>query len=111
LVLSPTGSINFHFTTEGKLVVVLIVTFSWGFPTSFLVSTTRQQNNNQAFWRHCRGERRFLQGESLASNLLLYYCFALFYFCLHLFIKNAKKIVSLIVGIQLLLLLVHYVVP
>jgi hypothetical protein len=34
----------------------------------------------------------------------------LFYFCLLLFIKN-KKIVPLIVGIPLLLLLVHYVVP
>jgi hypothetical protein len=28
---------------------VLIITFSWGFPTSFLVSTTHQRNNNQAF--------------------------------------------------------------
>jgi hypothetical protein len=31
LVLSPTGSINLGFTTEGRLVVVLIITFSWGF--------------------------------------------------------------------------------
>jgi hypothetical protein len=50
-------------------------------------STTRQQ----FFWRRCRGERGFLQGESLASNLLLCDCFALFYFCLHIFIKNTKK--------------------
>jgi hypothetical protein len=28
--------------------------------------------------RRCRGERGFLQGESLASNLLIYYCFAYF---------------------------------
>jgi hypothetical protein len=26
---------------------VLIITFSWGFPTSFLVSTTHQRNSNQ----------------------------------------------------------------
>jgi hypothetical protein len=32
---------NLGFTTEGKLAVVLIVTFSWGFPRSFLASTTR----------------------------------------------------------------------
>jgi hypothetical protein len=32
---------NLGFTTEGKLVDVLIITFSWGFPTSFLASTTR----------------------------------------------------------------------
>jgi hypothetical protein len=93
LVLSPTGSINLGFTTEGKLAAVLIITFSWGFPTSFLVLTTHQQNSNQAFWRCCRGERIFLQGESLTSNLLLCYCFALFYFCLHHFIKNTKKLV------------------
>jgi hypothetical protein len=32
---------NLGFTTEGKIAVVLIITFSWGFPTSFLASTTR----------------------------------------------------------------------
>jgi hypothetical protein len=32
---------NLGFTTEGNLAVVLIITFSWGFPTSFLASTTR----------------------------------------------------------------------
>jgi hypothetical protein len=31
LVLSPTGSINLGFTTEGKPAAVLIITFSWGF--------------------------------------------------------------------------------
>jgi hypothetical protein len=38
---------NLGFTAEGKLATVLIITFSWGFPTSFLVSTIHQQNNNQ----------------------------------------------------------------
>jgi hypothetical protein len=50
-------------------------------------STTCQQ----FFWRRCRGERRFLQGESLTLNLYLCFCVALFYFCLHRFIKNTKK--------------------
>jgi hypothetical protein len=64
------------------------------------------------FWRYCRGERIFLQGESLMLNLLLCFCFALFYFCLHHFIKKyKKKIVPLIVCILLLLPLFHYVVP
>jgi hypothetical protein len=49
----------------------------------------------ELFWHRCRGGRGFLQGESLDSNLLLCYCFALFYFCLHLFIKNTKKLVPL----------------
>jgi hypothetical protein len=51
--------------------------------------------HQQIFWHRCRGERGFLQGESLASNLLLCYCFALFYFFLHLFTKNTKKLVPL----------------
>jgi hypothetical protein len=32
---------NLGFTTDKKLAAVLIITFSWGFPTSFLASTTR----------------------------------------------------------------------
>jgi hypothetical protein len=36
LVLSPTGSINLGFTTEGRLADVLIITFSSGFPTGRL---------------------------------------------------------------------------
>jgi hypothetical protein len=36
LVLSPTGSINLGFTTEGRLAAVLIITFSWGLPTGRL---------------------------------------------------------------------------
>jgi hypothetical protein len=56
---------------------------------------TSTPHHQQVFWRRCRGGRRFLQGESLTSNLLLCYCFALFYFCLHIFIKNTKKLVPL----------------
>jgi hypothetical protein len=80
---------------------MLIITFSWGFQLGGYTykTPTSTPHHQQVFWRHCRGERRFLQGESLASNLLLCYYFALFYFCLHLFIKNTKKLVPLIVGI------------
>jgi hypothetical protein len=62
-----------------------------GFPTgrSSISSTPHRQ---QVFWRRCRGGRRLLQGESRTHNLLLCFSFALFYFCLHLFIKNTKKI-------------------
>jgi hypothetical protein len=113
LVLSPTGSINLGFTTEGRLADVLIITFSWGFQLGGYIYKTpiSTLHHQQVFWRHCRGERRFLQGESLTSNLLLCCCFALFYFCLHLFIKNTKKLIPLIACIPLLLLLVYYVVP
>jgi hypothetical protein len=49
------------------------------------------KSHQQVFWRCCRGGRRLLQGESRTHNLLLCFCFALFYFCLHRFIKNTKK--------------------
>jgi hypothetical protein len=61
LVLSPTGSINLGFTTEGRLAAVLIITFSWGFqlggyiyknPTStsqhqYLLATESMQDHKQ----------------------------------------------------------------
>jgi hypothetical protein len=73
-----------------SVAVVLIIPSSWGSQLGdHLYAIT------QFFWRHCRGERGFLQGESLASNILLCYCFALFYFFLHLCIKNTKKLVPL----------------
>jgi hypothetical protein len=106
LVLSPTGSRNLGFTTEGRLAAVLIITFSWGFQLGGYIykTPTSTPHHQQVFWRRCQRERRFLQGESLASNLLLCYCFALFYFCLHRFIKNTKKISSFIVVFTCLLL-------
>jgi hypothetical protein len=108
LVLSPTGSINLGFTTEGRLSGMLIITFSWGFQLGGYIykTPTSTPHHQQVFWRHCRGERRFLQGESLTSNRLLCYCFALFYFILHRFIKNTKKNSSFIVVIFNCLLLV-----
>jgi hypothetical protein len=85
----PTGRLNFDFITGGKLTVVLITPYSWG--SQLVVNTTHQQD----FWRRCRGERGFLQGESLTSNiftLLLFCSVYLLYFCLHIFIKNTQKI-------------------
>jgi hypothetical protein len=84
-------------------------TFLLGFPTGWLSTA-----NQAFFWCRCRGERGFLQGESLASNLLLCYCFAFFLYFIFaciFFIKNTKKLVPFIVGVLLLLLLVHSVVP
>jgi hypothetical protein len=93
--LSPTGRLNLGIITEGKLTVMLIIPSSWGFPTG----PVRHQD---FFWRCCRGERGFLQGESLTSNLftLLLFCLVyLLYFILHLFIKNTKKLAPFIVVI------------
>jgi hypothetical protein len=65
---------------------VLITPSSWGSQLGGHLHAIKQ-----FFWCRCWGERGFLQGESLASNLLLCYFFALFYFCLHLFIENTKN--------------------
>jgi hypothetical protein len=81
---------NLGFTIEGKLAAMLIIPSSWGSQQGVVYTPS-----SIFFWHRCRGERRFLQGESLTSNLLLCYCFALHYFCLHRFIKNTKKIVPL----------------
>jgi hypothetical protein len=94
------------FHTEGRLVDVLIIPSSWGSQLGSHLPSIKQ-----FFWRRCRGERGFLQGESLASNHLLCYCFALFYFCLHIFIENTKKLVSFVAGISLLLHLVIMLFP
>jgi hypothetical protein len=92
LVLSPTGSINLGFITEGYLLLCSSY-LPLGVPN--WVPTT----HHQAFFsRRRRGERGFLQGESLASNLftlLLFFLLSLLYFCLHLFIKNTKKLVAI----------------
>jgi hypothetical protein len=75
-----------------KLAVVLLIPSSWGSQLGALTS-----HHQAFFWRYCRGERRFLQWESLMLNLLLCFCFALLYFYLHRFIKNTKKLASFIV--------------
>jgi hypothetical protein len=97
--------INLGFLAEGKLAAILIIPSSWGFQRAGYSPRTRTVCYTSAgfptecnlhvikhfFWRRCREERRFLQGESLMLNCLLCYCFALLYFCLHRFIKNTKK--------------------
>jgi hypothetical protein len=50
--LRKCGSFSYWFDKPwchnwGKLAVVLIITFSWGFPISFLVSTMHQRYSNQ----------------------------------------------------------------
>jgi hypothetical protein len=86
--LSPTGQLNFGFITEGKLTVVLITPYAWG--SQLVVNTTHQQ----VFWRCCRGERGFLQGESLTSNLftLLLFCLVSLLYFFASFLSKIQKI-------------------
>jgi hypothetical protein len=72
-------------------------------------STTRQQ---LFFWRRCRGKvEDFCEG-SFRTHILyfvLLFCFTLFILPASFYIKNPKKLESLVVVISLLL--VHHVVP
>jgi hypothetical protein len=97
------------FHTEGRLVVVLIIPSSWGsqlgghlhaikqFFWSYCRGLKKKKLPRQPcaikefLWRCCQGERGFLQGESLASNLLLCYCFALLFFACILLSKIQKN--------------------
>jgi hypothetical protein len=65
---------------------VLFIPSSWGSQPGALTP-----HHQAFFWRRCQVKRRLLQGESHMHNLFLCFCFALLYFCLHLFIKNTKN--------------------
>jgi hypothetical protein len=78
------------FLTKGKLSTVLIIPSIWGSQLGGYLPAS-----SNIFWRRYRGKRRFLQGEFRTHILYFVYYFALFYFCLHRFIKNTKKLVSL----------------
>jgi hypothetical protein len=91
--LSPTGSIKPWFHTEGNLPLCSSY-LPHGVP-NWVASTA---TNQAFFWRRCRGQRGFLQGESLTSNLLLCYCFAYFLYFIFVCIfykKYKKKLVPL----------------
>jgi hypothetical protein len=91
---------------------VLIITFSWGFqlgvhlPNSYINTAP-----STSFLAPLPGRKRIsARGVSRFQSFpLLLFCFILF--LLASFYQKKKKIVPLIVGIPLLLLLVHYVVP
>jgi hypothetical protein len=88
LILSPTGSINLGFITEGRLAAVLI-TPSLGVPNWSVIYTNTAPSTS--FLAPLPGRKKTsARGVSHAQSFTLF-CFALFYFCLHHFIKNTKK--------------------
>jgi hypothetical protein len=102
LVLSPTGSINLGFILREDLLL-----FSSYLPlgVSNWVPTTHYQ---AIFLAPLPGRKRIsARGVSCFQSFafLLFCLFSLLYFCLHLFIKNTKKISSFIVVIFACLLL------
>jgi hypothetical protein len=97
--LSPTGRLNFGFTTEGKLTVVLITPYSWGSqlvyaPTSFLAPLPGRKRNS------ARGVAHF---QSFYFVIVLLSFFTLFSFAS--FYQKYKKLVPTIVVIFVGLLL------
>jgi hypothetical protein len=107
LVLSPTGSINLGFTTEGRLAAMRIIP-SLGVPnwsviyintapsTSFLVPLSGRKKTSARGVSHAQSFTLFL------------FCFTLF--LLASFYQKYKKIVSFIVAfIYLLLILLEWV--
>jgi hypothetical protein len=86
--LSPTGRLNLGIIMEGKLTAVLIIPSSWGFPTG----PVRHQD---FFWCRCRGERGFLQGESLTSNLFYFVIVLLSFFTLFCLLLVYQKLADL----------------
>jgi hypothetical protein len=68
---------------------VLIIPSSWGFPAGPLDIKT-------IFWHRCRGERGFLQGESLTSKLftLLLFCLVSLLYFVYIFLSKIQKKIS-----------------
>jgi hypothetical protein len=90
-------SIKLWFHSEGKLVVVLIIPSSWGFPTG----PVRHQD---CFLAPLSGRKR-ISARGVSHFQSLYFVIVLLSFfvisCLLLYIKNTKKLVPFIVGILL----------
>jgi hypothetical protein len=102
LVLSPTGSIKPWFHNWGKTCCCAHNTFSWG---SQLVGHLHQHRTINKFSGAIAGEKEDFYKGSLSRTIFYFvFSFALLYFCLHIFIKNTKKIVSFIVAFIYLLL-------
>jgi hypothetical protein len=70
----------------------------------FPMSTTRQQNTKQVFWRRCQGKRRLLQGEFCMHIFYFVLSFAFTLFLLAPFYQKQNKISFLIVVSTCLLL-------
>jgi hypothetical protein len=84
--LSPTGRLNFGFILRENLLLC----------SSYLPLRVSQRvlwDIKTVFWRRCRGERGFLQGESLTSNLftLLLFCLVSLLYLVYIFLSKIQK--------------------
>jgi hypothetical protein len=86
--------LNLGFLLRKNLVAVLIIPSSWGSQLDGEKPSTPCRTKT-LFWHRSRGKRRLLQGDFRTHILYFVLSFALLYFCLHRFIKNTQKLVSL----------------
>jgi hypothetical protein len=77
---------------------VLIIPSSWGSQRA-----VTYKPSSKKFGVVAGEEEDFCQGESLMHNLLLCFCFALFYFCLYLLSKIQKNSSLIVVTFTYLL--------
>ena len=92
--------LNLGFLTEGKLAAILIIPSSWGSQRA-----GHSPRIKLIFWRRCRGREKTSARGVLRTHILyfvLLFCFTLFILPALLFIKNPKKLESLVVVISLL---------
>jgi hypothetical protein len=99
--LFPFGSKNLGFLLRENLAAIFIIPSSWGFQLDGEKLSTPQAS--RIFLAPLPGsKRRLLRGEFHTHILYFVLSFALLYFYLHRFIKNPKKLESLVVVISLL---------
>jgi hypothetical protein len=107
--LSSPRTINLGFLTEGKLAAILITPSSWGSQRAGHSPCTRTdcQLGNQLFSGAVAGEEveDFCEESFFArtSFTLLLFCFTLFILPASFYIKNPKKLESLVVDFTCLL--------
>jgi hypothetical protein len=105
LVLSPTGSINLGFILREDLLLCSSY-LPLGIPNWANIYTPSSN-----FSSAVAGEKEDFYKGSLSLPIFYFVIVLLYFIFACIFLSKIQKIVSLIVGIPLLLLLVHYVVP
>jgi hypothetical protein len=82
------------FITEGRLVVVLIIP-SLEVPNLSVIYIINTAPSSKFSGAVVEEKEDFCKGSLARTIFYFVFSFALFYFCLHLFIKNTKKLVSI----------------
>jgi hypothetical protein len=88
---------NLGFITEGRLAAVLIIP-SLGVPNWSVIYIINTAPSSKFSGAIAEEKEDFCKGSLARTIFYFVFSFALFYFCLHRFIANTKKLVSFIVA-------------